>query len=383
MRELLTWLTGTPPPRVPDWSLLELLLLFAFPDEAARKAARDMQGSAKETLESRQEAAITPLMERTLEAQEDDKENHKDLEPMRKAVKRAAIKRRSSKMNHAVQRGRVLRKAARAKGAQAKAKAKARAKAKAKAKATAKASAQPAVAPPVVAQPAVAPPLVAQPAVAPLVVAQPAVAATAVAPPSVPEGGLAQPALAQPALAQPVGPAVAQPIGPARPAIPDGGLAQPALAQPDGEPPPNEEPSASSGSSAQPKRAAQELGTFGPKQKKQKRSLNWYPWNVAPVHSLVLGGIQTGWGATCGCHINDDDKPGTTCKKQLAYTSRGETLDDKTCELLVKQWLLEGTSIDPVDADARSQHLKIEPRKMVRMTESELEAMKASLFPEE
>ena len=131
--------------------------------------------------------------------------------------------------------------------------------------------------------------------------------------------------------------------------------------------PGNGEPGALAGEPA-PVVACQAVG-------RSRRQIAWGPFQIAPV---MLGGVQIGWGATCGRHRNATDLPTTTaCKKQLLYGTGANTLTDAECLCLIKQWLIEGQhSVDNTFPTARSNHVNLNPRRFApKLTSAELEAL--------
>ena len=84
----------------------------------------------------------------------------------------------------------------------------------------------------------------------------------------------------------------------------------------------------------------------------------WGPFSVARIMSRNKDTGEKhhiGWGATCYLHVNDDDKPGTVCKKHLSGTS------DET-HRMVCHWLLLGHPC--CGPKARSNHLDVPVRSL-------------------
>lgn len=97
-------------------------------------------------------------------------------------------------------------------------------------------------------------------------------------------------------------------------------------------------------------------------------AFNWGPFNLSKIHRR---GVQVGWGAVCGRHNDAGDRPGSQCKKQLAYCGSS---DEEAIKLL-KIWLMKGLEIDVDTELARSDHLRCIPRSLTNLSEAELEAL--------
>ena len=91
------------------------------------------------------------------------------------------------------------------------------------------------------------------------------------------------------------------------------------------------------------------------------RAFSWGPFSVGGIYRT---GVQVGWFATCGKHLDEDDPPGTICRKQLYYEGYGYTLGDEECLRRVKLWLLNGLDVGSDAVRARWQHMQIRPRKL-------------------
>ena len=93
---------------------------------------------------------------------------------------------------------------------------------------------------------------------------------------------------------------------------------------------------------------------------RQRRAVaTWGPFQIAEYHP---GGVQKGWGATCGLHWNAGDSQ--ECKRPLQYRGRGgrHPLDDAGCVRQLKRWLLAGLSIASDDPEGRRKHMAMDPR---------------------
>ena len=71
---------------------------------------------------------------------------------------------------------------------------------------------------------------------------------------------------------------------------------------------------------------------------KQRRGMSWGPFQIAPIYAK---GSHTGWGAICNLHL-DRDGGRTQCKKAVTLKPE-QGIDDQTCVLRLKRWLLAGT----------------------------------------
>ncbi|CAK0835736.1 unnamed protein product [Prorocentrum cordatum] len=72
-------------------------------------------------------------------------------------------------------------------------------------------------------------------------------------------------------------------------------------------------------------------------------------------------GACVGWGATCGLHSNDSDKPDLKCKTRIDFGVGG--LSPEECQLRLKRWLIAGLAIEDVgNPAARADHLGLKAR---------------------
>ena len=87
-----------------------------------------------------------------------------------------------------------------------------------------------------------------------------------------------------------------------------------------------------------------------------QRKTEWGGFAIAPV---MAKGVQTGWGATCGCHTNVADD--AVCKRAISYRPRGHGIafTDDDCVRQLKRWLLAGRSIDSTDPFGRKKHMDV------------------------
>ena len=92
-----------------------------------------------------------------------------------------------------------------------------------------------------------------------------------------------------------------------------------------------------------------------------ERPVRGIPWGPFVISEIVSDGVRIGWGATCKRHRDHADSAKTICKKHLPY-GRLDPLDDASCRLRLKRWLLKGADIDPGDAYGRTFHLGENPR---------------------
>ena len=100
----------------------------------------------------------------------------------------------------------------------------------------------------------------------------------------------------------------------------------------------------------------------------------WHGCKLAPVRS---NGVEIGWGATCGRHLNDDDHHKAGCKKQLLFGMGGNQITPARAQHLVKQWVV---TEPPVSARTRSAHVQMNPRiDFEPMTEAAVEAAATAL----
>lgn len=101
------------------------------------------------------------------------------------------------------------------------------------------------------------------------------------------------------------------------------------------------------------------------------------PWTISRVRSQ---GRQTGWGASCNEHT-DDDFPHRRCKVNRPYSG----MTDHQLVLGLKRWLIAGLLISNTDPAAKSKHMALDIRAMgmepVRPGDDPDEDIKG-LFPE-
>ena len=77
-----------------------------------------------------------------------------------------------------------------------------------------------------------------------------------------------------------------------------------------------------------------------------------------------------GWGATCGCHKNENDKKNVVCKKAVKITS-SRSYDE--ARIHVKRWLIYGAYMASDIEKARTFHLKADISDLGDMDEAELD----------
>ncbi len=100
---------------------------------------------------------------------------------------------------------------------------------------------------------------------------------------------------------------------------------------------------------------------------RQVRAEEHFGFKVAPI---FRGGTCVGWGATCGRHHNESDRPGTQCKKALSF---GEVaIPEAEARLRVLQWCALGLTI-PNGPRARAEHLAINARTLAVWSEEEID----------
>jgi hypothetical protein len=104
---------------------------------------------------------------------------------------------------------------------------------------------------------------------------------------------------------------------------------------------------------------------------REKRGTTWGPFEHAPISR---GGVTVAYGITCRKHNNHKDK--SVCKK---YMNLGHfSLDE--AERRVKHWVLLGCAIDARAKDARTQHIKVDPKKIDLLSHDELDRQRLVLF---
>lgn len=114
---------------------------------------------------------------------------------------------------------------------------------------------------------------------------------------------------------------------------------------------------------------------------KESRKLEWGMWSLSPLHPGPTKAF-VGWGANCGCHKNDDDRPSTRCQTSLRSGHGGLSADE--ARLAMKKWLLLGAYIDADAPDARRQHMKLRHDGSIfggDVTEEELDLQAAAFAP--
>ena len=164
---------------------------------------------------------------------------------------------------------------------------------------------------------------------------------------------LAPVAPAGPVLA-PVAPPPSPPAGPA-PVAPSPVPPPPAPPPPD---PPADTAAGGTGGAVAPKAAAgKHAPPAAPAIAAGARVVFW--WGPFPFSRVTSGGLNIGWGTVCKRH-HDHNPDGTLacvtdCKKQLTF-GRRNPYTDRECIVLLKQWLLQGFTIDDA-GKARWTHI--------------------------
>jgi hypothetical protein len=108
---------------------------------------------------------------------------------------------------------------------------------------------------------------------------------------------------------------------------------------------------------------------------RKNRSVPWGPFHIAEVWNTV-GDKMIGWGATCGQHSNHGDVD-QVCKKMITFGESDFTSDD--LRVRMKRWLVFGLGMDNTAGDARHQHVKENARKLVELSEEDLDNIAANL----
>lgn len=111
---------------------------------------------------------------------------------------------------------------------------------------------------------------------------------------------------------------------------------------------------------------------------RQPRSEDWGPWKIAKVVSNTPEGqVHVAWGATCGKHLNDDDRANTQCKKVMTM---GRRFSSAEARHRMKAWLYSGLLINGALSTARTDHLRIHPPNIdLTMDEDALDQLAANL----
>ncbi|CAK0797216.1 unnamed protein product, partial [Prorocentrum cordatum] len=134
---------------------------------------------------------------------------------------------------------------------------------------------------------------------------------------------------------------------------------------PAGGPPPPPPPEAQPGAPPPPPPPLPPEAAGQPPQKKRRggdaraaASEPWGIWSIAPVRP---GGVQVGWGVTCGKHHNVGED--MVCKRRVDYGAK-DPMSDSEIRRRLKQWLILGCAIDDDQDDARAQHMAIMPKEI-------------------
>jgi hypothetical protein len=96
------------------------------------------------------------------------------------------------------------------------------------------------------------------------------------------------------------------------------------------------------------------------------REVRGEPWGGVigtpfAIAKIFRNGVHVGWGCTCHLHSNRAASCKTPCKKTIVF-GKHAALDDATCVVHLKRWLLMGLSIDRDHPTGRHKHIGIDLR---------------------